>query len=200
LERLGILQVFHPDLRIDEWGRAAFYALRYTREHLPWPSLADFDNWMLTTFSLFTSRLSEPELEQVGRRLQFKRDYLDHLQDARAAIALLPELSQDQLPSQVVRLLEPLDEVGWLAAWAAAPSAIARDHIECFARAWRFVRPTLHGHDIAHLTGLKPGPVYGVLLSALRRAWLDRQITTPEEEKTLLLQLCTDLPSPPEEA
>ncbi len=193
LERLGILHVFHPDLRIDEWVRAAFYALCYARQHIPWPSLADFDNWMLTTFSLFTSRLNESDLEQVGRRLQFKRDYLDHLQNARAAIALLPDLDQEQPPSQVVRLLEPLDEVGWLAAWAAAPTAIARDQITHFACEWRLVRPTLHGHDIAHLTGLKPGPVYGTLLAALRRAWLDGQITTSEQEKHLLFELSETL-------
>ncbi|MBI5957290.1 MAG: CBS domain-containing protein [Chloroflexi bacterium] len=192
LEQLGILQAFHPDLRIDEWVRAAFYAIRFAHQNHPWPSLDKFDNWMLSTFSLFTSRLPEPELEKLGRRLQFKRSYLDHLQDARVAIALLPELSQEQLPSTLVRMLEPLDEVGWLAAWAAAPSAIARDQISRFAREWRFVKPQIDGREVQRITDLKPGPIYGVLLEHLRRALLDGEITTLVEQKLRLRQMVHD--------
>jgi len=192
LERLGILAGIHPDLRVDEWVRSAFYAIRYAREHLPWPSLAEFDNWMLSTFSLLTSRLPQTELEQLGRRLQFSRRYLDHLHDARTAIARLPLLSQPQPPSQIVELLEPLDEMGWLVAWAAAPDATSRDAITRFACEWRFVRPTLTGHDIQALTGIKPGPAYTPLLRQLRAAWLDGLVSTSEEERGFLLTLARE--------
>lgn len=192
LERLGVLAEIHPELRVDDWVRSAFYTVRYAREHPPWPALAEFDNWMLTAFSLFTCRLSEPQLEALGRRLQFSRLYLNHLQDARTAIAALPVLSQDPPPSEVVRLLEPLDEVGWLAAWAAAPNAPARERIARFAREWRWIKPTLDGHALQKITGLKPGPLYGRLLARLRQAWLDGEVTTPAEEKNLLLHLVED--------
>ncbi len=199
LEKLGILAALHPDLRLDDWARSAFCAVRYAREHHPWPSLAHFDNWMLTTFSLFTSRLPQDELEALGRRLQFSRVYLNHLHDARAAIALLPELSRERLPSEIVAMLEPLDEVGWLAAWAAATEATARDQVARFAGTWRTVRPGLGGHDIQALTGIKPGPVYGELLGRLRTAWLDGEIATPDEEKALLLRLVEALEGPASE-
>jgi tRNA nucleotidyltransferase (CCA-adding enzyme) len=169
--------------------RSAFYAIRYARDHLPWPSLAEFDNWMLATFSLLTSRLPQPELEQLGRRLQFSRRYLDHLHDARTAIARLPLLGEPQPPSRVVELLEPLDEMGWLVAWAAAPEATSRDAITQFAREWRFISPTLTKHDIQALTGLKPGPIYTSLLRQLRAAWLDGFVQTPEDERAYLLSL-----------
>ncbi|NDJ75383.1 MAG: CBS domain-containing protein [Chloroflexi bacterium] len=193
LEKLGILGALHPDLRVDEWARAAFYAIRYARQFPPWPSLETFDNWMLTTFSLLTSRLNEPDLEHLGRRLQFPRQYLDHLQDARTAIAFLPDLSQPLPPSAVVEQLEPLNEVGWLSAWAAAPTAIARDLITQFACTWRFVQPALDGRAIQALTGLKPGPVYGELLHTLRQARLDGLITTLDDEKALLNRLYGEL-------
>jgi hypothetical protein len=114
---------------------------------------------------------------------------LGHLHNARTAIALLPDLSRDQLPSVIVQWLEPLDEVGWLAAWAAAPNAQARDQITFFAREWRFVKPTIGGRELEEITGLKPGPIYGELLGCLRRAWLDGEVTTREQEKELLLRL-----------
>jgi tRNA nucleotidyltransferase (CCA-adding enzyme) len=189
LERLGVLALIHPELRVDDWVRGAFYATCYARQHPPWPSLASFDNWMLTTFSLFTSRLSPDELNALGTRLQFSRVYLDALQDARAAIALLPDLSQAQPPSRVVDLLSPLDEVGWLAAWAAAPNVVARNYIARFAGEWRFITPTLNGRDLQRITGLPPGPIYGELLRRLRRAWLDDEIATASEEEALLRQL-----------
>lgn len=189
LERLGILTALHPDLRIDAWVRGAFYAVRYARQSPPWPSLVEFDNWMLTTFSLLTSRLPQADLEEFGRRLQFSRAYLDHLHHARTAIALLSELDTPRAPSEMVAMLEHLDEVGWLAAWAAAPTATARDQIAAFAGNYRFVKPTLSGRDIEALTGLKPGPVYGDLLHALRMALLDGVINTPQEERALLLDL-----------
>jgi tRNA nucleotidyltransferase (CCA-adding enzyme) len=199
LDELGILAALYPDLRIDEWTRAAFQAVHEARNHLPWPSLADFDNWMLATFALLTSRLPEADLEQLGRRLQFSRPYLDHLHDARTAISFLPDLSYEQLPSVVVRLLEPLDEVGWLAAWAAAPNGLAREQIARFAQEWRFVKPTVSGRDIQAMTGLKPGPIYGVVLGRLRQAWLDGEITTPEEERIRLVQLVKEQLSGPEQ-
>ncbi len=193
LEQLGVLRALHPALRVDEWLRAAFYAVRYARQQHPWPSLAEFDNWMLTTFALLTSRLPESDLEELGRRLQFSRVYLNHLHDARTAITTLDDLSVPQPPSAIVHWLEPLSEVGWLAAWAAAPNAVAREHIARFAQEWRFVRPVIGGHALEALTGLKPGPVYGTLLGSLRDAWLDGTITTPEEEQQMLLRLVADV-------
>lgn len=198
LEQLGVLAALHPDLRIDDWVRSAFYAVQSARDHHPWPSLAGFDNWMLTTFALLTSRLPEADLERLGRRLQFSRPNLNHLHDARTAISFLPDLCYEQLPSVVVRLLEPLDEVGWLAAWAAAPDALAREQITRFAREWRFIKPALGGHEIEAMTGLKPGPIYGVVLGRLRQARLDGEITTPDEETTLLLQLIRDRMAAPD--
>ncbi|MBN1679192.1 MAG: CBS domain-containing protein [Anaerolineae bacterium] len=192
LERLGILARLHPDLRVDEWVRSAFYAIRYARQRPPWPSLETFDNWMLATFSLLTSRLPRADLEHLGVRLQFSRAYLNHLHDARTAIAQLPELEQPQLPSVIVRLLEPLHDVGWLVAWAAAPTAVARDNIVRYASEWRFVKPTLDGHVIEALTGIKPGPVYGQLLGHLRQAWLDGLINSPDEERAVLIRLADD--------
>ena len=198
LERLGILSQIHPELRVDEWVRGAFYAIRYARENNPWPSLAEFEHWMLSTFALLTSRLPADELEQLGRRLQFSRAYLNHLQDARAVIAHLPRLDGPLPPSEIVAILEPANEVGWLVGWAAAPGAQVRANIERFARQWRFVKPTIDGRTLGELTGLKPGPLYKHLLEALRRAWLDGSIATQEQERALLQRLMAEL-EPPED-
>jgi tRNA nucleotidyltransferase (CCA-adding enzyme) len=192
LEHLGILKTIHPKLWVDEWLCGAFRALWYAQKHHPWSSLDTFDEWRLTRFALLLSRLSKNELEDLGRRLQFSRPDLDCLHDARTAVALLPDLGQEQLPSVIVRILDPLHEVGWLAAWAAAPKAIARDNITLFAQEWRFIKPTVNGRSLEALTGLKPGPVYSILLGNLRQAWLDGLIVSTTEEHELLLKLAKE--------
>lgn len=201
MEDLGVLAALHPVLHVDEWYVRAFDTLRAAQVDLPWPSLADFDNWMITSFGLFTARLSAEELEAFGKRLQFSRPNLDHLHDARVAVALLPDLSHEQLPSVIVRLLEGLDEVGWLAAWIAATNELAREQIARFASTWRFIKPTLDGRALREITQEKPGPIYGIWLGNLRQAWLDGEISTPEEERALLDRLVARYrQSPPDEA
>lgn len=195
LEALGILAALHPDLHINAPFRRAVRALRTARKQPPWPTLRDFDDWMLTSFALLTSHLDAAELEDLGHRLQFSRENLTHLHAARTALDRLPTLAQTPPPSAVVALLDDLDEVGWLAAWALAGehAPAARPLIERFAREWRFVKPTLNGRDIQRLTGLKPGPAYRELLLALRDAWLDGAVQTPDAEEALLHHLVETL-------
>ena len=67
------------------------------------------------------------------------------------------------------------------------------------AREWRFVKPTLSGRDLQTLTGLKPGPIYGVILGRLRQGWLDGELTTPDEERARLFQLVDELTRGPDQ-
>jgi hypothetical protein len=50
------------------------------------------------------------------------------------------------------------------------------------------VEAELTGDDLKAL-GLKPGPLFGRLLSELRDAWLDGKVKTREEEEALLAKL-----------
>jgi len=50
---------------------------------------------------------------------------------------------------------------------------------------WRRIQPITTG-EILKARGLPPGPRYGQLLGRLRNAWLDGEVTTPEEEDRLL--------------
>ena len=53
---------------------------------------------------------------------------------------------------------------------------------------WKNIKPFTTGDDLNHL-GLKPGPKYKEILSRLRAAWLDGEISTIEEETILRDQL-----------
>ena len=53
---------------------------------------------------------------------------------------------------------------------------------------WQNVKPLTDG-DTLRDKGITPGPVYKTILSALRSAWLDGIIHSPEQETNLLNQL-----------
>jgi hypothetical protein len=53
---------------------------------------------------------------------------------------------------------------------------------------WRLIRPATTGDDLRAL-GLKPGPSYARILGRLRDAWLDRELSTADDEAALLARL-----------
>jgi len=196
LDSLGVLSYISPQLRIDDWLYMAFAALRYARQNPPWPDLGlstDRRNgWMLTLFVTLTCRLTLEEAERLGRRLQVRRKTLDEVRNGvRSYRERIPQLCDWRQPSEVVRLLNGLSKTGLIVAWAVAPMYPARDQIVRYVTEWRDIRPTMTGEDLRAL-GVPPGPVYGRLLKRLRDAWLDGEITNPEEERMLAARLIAE--------
>ncbi len=94
-------------------------------------------------------------------------------------------------PSEVASRLDGLSESVLLAVWAMASTQTARLYIARYCRRWRHVQPTLTGDDLKAM-GLKPGPLFGKLLDQLRRAWLDGNITTPDQEQAFVQKWITE--------
>lgn len=98
------------------------------------------------------------------------------LRDAGARLA-----SADVRPSEVDDLLSVYDEhaLRGFVAWAAGEPASewARRYLDDL----RHVRPLLDGHDLLAL-GVEEGPTVGKLLRALRRAHLDGEVRSREDE------------------
>ena len=109
---------------------------------------------------------------------------------ALAACHLLQDLPllSDAAPSEIVARLEDVPPLGLYAAYLAAPAETEREVLRTYVTRWQHVAPTITGHDL-RARGLPPGPQYKRLLTALRNAWLDGEINTPEEEAQLLEKL-----------
>ena len=57
-----------------------------------------------------------------------------------------------------------------------------------YLKTWRYIKPTVTGDDLKKL-GLSPGPAYKRILSTLRAAWLDGDVTNASEEEKMLKSL-----------
>lgn len=188
LDELGILWALHPALRCDAWLRDGFAALRYAHQQPVWAEIGAGLDVEWAYFGVLAYRLDAAALHDVCRRIKVQRRTLDDLERLARIRDVMDKLAGDLRPSEVDRLLAETNDRILAAAWAAAPTAAARDHIVAYAREWRTIRPEIDGNAL-RARGLAPGPEFRRLLGALRTARLDGAIKTREEEEELLARL-----------
>jgi tRNA nucleotidyltransferase (CCA-adding enzyme) len=104
--------------------------------------------------------------------------------------SLTCELARGSRPSVTYRLLEHYSGPAIFVLWVATDSAPTREQLELYHRTLRFVEPEIDGRYLKTI-GLRPGPRFGSILSTLRDARLDGEVTNLEEEERLVEQLLT---------
>ncbi len=192
LDQTGILHRIHSALYVDAWFEAAYRAIIYFRHNPIWPIAPNFGKWPLSIFALLTVRLSKEMLDSVGKRLQVSRAQMKLLHMVQDGYCQILAFTPDMYPSTVVEILEPLDEMCWLALWAAAPTAVIRQIIEQFVTEWRHVQSTYDGRRLREM-GMKPGPAMGQMLRDIRRAWLDGIVSTSQQEDDFVQRMLDEL-------
>ncbi|GAB4571186.1 MAG: CBS domain-containing protein [Anaerolineae bacterium] len=194
LDRLGVLAQLHPELRGDQWLALSYRAARYAWQVLlpRFGESAEQVSHELILFVVLCCRLSAEDAARVGRRLQVRRQtLLEVLDGVESFHRRLPLLAEQQPPSKVASTLDGLSTLGLLVAWAIAPTYNARRQIVQYVTEWRHVRQTFTGEDLKAL-GLKPGPLYKRLLTRLRNARLDGEVSSYDEERALVERLLSE--------
>jgi len=93
--------------------------------------------------------------------------------------------------SEVVAVLDAVPPFSRFALFLASSNTKLRDVIQMYITHWQYITPTIDGHDLEE-RGVSPGPIYREILSTLRAAWVDGDITSKEEETALLEELILD--------
>jgi tRNA nucleotidyltransferase (CCA-adding enzyme) len=185
LQEFGALQILHPNLKSDTWLHQRFQRLRTAFEPKEW-QLSEEDKPFLY-WSVFLHRLDSKSFETVKKRLRLWSMLVDTHIWAREVQAIAPPLKEAKKPSEVVTLLEPysLDVLAIL--WLVADDGDIRATLEQYANAWYKVAPQLDGNDLKAM-GLEPGPRFRTILTSLKGAKLNGEVTTREEEKTYVIE------------
>lgn len=191
LQDLGVLEHIHPQLVYDDWLLSAFRALRFAVRAPLWPELGGDLDLELPYFALLTYRLPRPAIREVCKRLHVRRRTVDMLLRVSRMRQRMGELGRRLRASTLDRLLRGTTDEVLVTLWAAAPTALARKHIEDYARRLRAIKPAATGLTLRE-RGLPPGPIYGEILERLRTAWLDGEVSTPAEEQALLNALLAE--------
>ena len=184
LDELGVLAYIQPDLHCDEWLRKKYQAFREQLDAKCWK--LDAGCWMY--LALLAYRLNDEALEKLIARLMMPRDDAEDFILLHSLKETLPRLGKARRPSIVYRLLEPYPARVLAGAWVATDRRRLRERLLRYQTQWRLVETELTGDDLKAM-GLKPGPLFGQLLCALRDARLDGKVSTREEEVMLLEKL-----------
>ena len=188
LDQLGILRHISEDLKIDEWFINAYQALQKAHDNPPWQIEPADETLQQQIFMLLVMKLSDDELQALAERLLIPKAYHKHLESVRLSYQTLCTYTPQTPPSEVVTLLETVDEDDCLLLWSVVPTAHLREMIVAFVATWRYIQPNYDGNKLIAL-GVERGPRIGELLRELRRAWLDNDIASVDDEDRYLKQL-----------
>jgi tRNA nucleotidyltransferase (CCA-adding enzyme) len=205
LDELGVLGQIHPGLRCDDWLRERFRRLRESpiwsggqvvlgqvapptlkpSDHL---TIRPSDQISILYLALLTYRLSASDLASLIERLKIASEDAALLRQVNELRSSIGELTEERQPSAIYRLLKHYSGPAIFVLWIATESELVREQLELYHRKLRFVEPEIDGEYLKAMS-LKPGPLFGQILSALRDARLDGEVTSLEEEKALVDKL-----------
>jgi tRNA nucleotidyltransferase (CCA-adding enzyme) len=193
LEELGLLRAIHPALTWDAWLESRFESARRFEPPATWRMLPAPPAEVLFV-GLWAIRLGPVQAASLGDRLRLPQTTITAMRSGAEAWRDRAAWAQEDRPSRRVRLLEPHPEAALAAAWIAlADDSAARHALDDYLGRLRFVHPGIDG-DALRALGLAPGPRYRLLLTELREAWLDGEVTNEVEERQRLNHLLESSP------
>lgn len=196
LEHMGVLSHVHPNLRYTRDMASLFARLR-ERVHA-WPTedkaaqgedRGDTPILSLCYLALLTSSMTPAELDSFVAHLHIPKSDASFLHEVVRLRESLNELrAPAMLPSTIYRLLHPFSREARFVLTVLTDSERVRQRLELYEQRLSQIAPHIDGHYLKAL-GVPPGPVYGEILSRVRDALLDQEITSLEQEQEFAQRL-----------
>lgn len=179
LAELAILAAVHPALGCDPAAQARLVRGLAAATNMDRPP-----NRRTLAWCLWLMAVPRPTLVGIEKRLHFDARLWKTLRSAASLYAEVDALAGKK-PSRVASALDKLPLKAVQAVSVALPDGPERRQLSCYLETWRHIKPKTDGHTLEK-RGLIPGPQYKVILRRLRDAWLDGEVKSLEEEKSLL--------------
>ena len=136
--------------------------------------------------ALIAARLTKAESTTLIRRLDPPSDWRSALDNGSTYQEIASVLERSDLrPSEIAELLDGFPVLALEAQLELAPATRQKAALRSWLQELRFKEPLLSGDDLIS-AGVPEGPLIGTLLNELRRARLDRNTQTREDELTLV--------------
>ncbi|MBN2046544.1 MAG: CBS domain-containing protein [Anaerolineaceae bacterium] len=195
MKELGLLSAIHPAL---DWHDEVTQPMEIAI-HGPIP-----DEWhlegqhgnlnlrQLLGYEIWFSRFSPEDAAKITHDLRFSAVHQRQIAQVASQWPGVNRL-RDAKPSEVAEALDLLtiEDVYALYCLAHEDEAL-QEILEHYAWRWRKIRAHVKGEDLRG-RGLIPGPIYKEILTRLRAAWLDGEISSVEEEYALLDRFLEEL-------
>jgi hypothetical protein len=148
--------------------------------------------------ALLAYRLTEQQKEEFISKLRLTKPVARTLRDTAGLHNRLKPLSAARLkPSRIYDLVHGYDITAVTATMLAAGETPAGRRLGAYLDKLRFVKTALSGTDLKAM-GVTPGPGFKEIINELRRARLDSQAGSRQDEEALARKwLAAGPPSPP---
>ena len=181
---LGLLEAIHPDLEWTDSIQSSFETILNEEDVQGWEfpdSYSQLEIKKALAYLVWLGNVPPESVESIARRLRFPKSLV-------LAQIKLAELWQDieilpSLPiSNIVSRFDDTPTTALYVFFITCNSKEIQKIILTYKNDWQYVKSTIDGKYLyAH--GIKPGPIYKLILSSLRNAWLDKKIDSVEEER-----------------
>lgn len=194
LEELHLLSAIHPDLG---WSDAQSVPLQKVLTAAP------ADEWVLPEeingssqrvclgYLCWFNQFKAQALKGIAKRLRLSKTLLKILLDTAQLAREIPTFT-GKPASEITYRLDNTQDITLYFLVITTEDKVLREILLQYKRVWKNIRPIANG-DTLRAMHIPPGPVYARILTALRTAWLDGSIHSPDEEQTLLAQLLDNM-------
>jgi len=190
LDELGLLKAIHADIL---WNADIAGCIASIKDHTPeeyWslgPTMRGRRLKRALAYIRWLIPLPIYRVQGVIKRLKLPRSLAETIRAACFIWHELPNVVSEK-PSAITSRLAKAPALALYGVHQSTNDPKARQILETYAKEWRHVSPTITGHDLRDL-GLSPGPTFKQILTDLRNAWLDGEVSTTKQEKRLLKKL-----------
>jgi len=175
--QLGILASLHPKLEGNGWLRQRYGRARWLT-HPQSPSATLY-------LALLAYRLTEEQKEELISKLRLTKPVSRTLRDTTGLNSRLKQLAAAQIkPSRIYDLVHSYDITAVTAAMLTVAESPAGLRLRRYLDKLRFVKTALSGTDLKAM-GVTPGPGFREIINKLRRARLDGQANSRQDEEAL---------------
>ena len=191
LHKLTILKAIHPDLEWDDKLLNLIKSLPDKELPAEWKIEDDMTGLPINralTYVVWLMR--SPEESGVSQRLRLTSSLAQVIKAAARLRERIIDLHKSS-PSQITLELDRIPNMAIYGVYLDEDEPKYKGLLSRYLSSWQHVEANITGKDLQE-AGLTPGPIYAEILSRIRNAWLDEDISTKKEEKALLKELLNE--------
>ncbi len=194
MKDFGLFPLLHPHLQFDQERMRLFEQIHQVINWFDLLFLEErYDRWLIYFYGLIDG-LSETHTIELCDRLmmneRLKKKVLEGREQALQSLLQFFSWSQqgrEPKRSEIFALLDPLSTEVKLFMMGKTTQPTTRRSISLYFTQLKDTRPLLRGSDLIQL-GMKPGPLIKKSLEKLRKARLDEEVKTREDEIRYLIE------------
>lgn len=193
LQALGVLLAIHEQLAWDAETEARVSLALDAKPEPAWGLEGDIDGYpfdLALKYILWFIKTPSTEAALLMGRLMLP-GWLTKMVLRACETCDEEDVLQTGKPSEIADQLKYIPPLTLYAHYLMAKDEKVKESFYRYINEWRHVKPHTNGHDLRQ-KGIPPGPLYREVLDGLRDAWLDGEVSSQDEEQTLLEKLLED--------